>query len=507
MWGLENLGLLSAIGGRTGGGSGDRSEVECAVGNLADGAHKQRAFLLLDALVQVGLSLALAHGDNGLPEHRPGVNALVDDVYGNAGLGCARGERVAHRVGAWEERQQSGVGIDESRRELAYEPGGQNAHQASAHDEVGAVALDPGRERGPPLSAVRVVGWANNEARDPGSLRIREARSGGVGSDADDLCGKLGVARCVNECFEIATATGDENREFQHQPSLPAVPVCGRATGPRAQGARRYASHMLLQDLFGLSGRTALVTGGSSGIGRAIAEALAGAGAHVVIAARTIGELEQAAEEIGASTAVTAGGGSASWVRADLATRTGAHELADALLDSAAGPGQIDIVVNSAGVNIRPPLSDLTEPEWDTTMAVNLEAPFVLGQRLAPGMVERGYGRLIHISSQQAHRPFASSGAYGVSKAAVEGLARSQAEAWSASGVTANALIPGFVQTPLNTRLSFDPAMVAALAARTLVGRNGLPEDFAGAAIFLASPAAAYVTGQAIAVDGGFSVH
>lgn len=140
-------------------------------------------------------------------------------------------------------------------------------------------------------------------------------------------------------------------------------------------------------------------------------------------------------------------------------------------------------------------------------MAVNLEAPFLLGQRLAPGMAERGYGRLIHISSQQAQRPFADSGAYGVSKAAVEALARSQAEAWSPHGVTANVLVPGYVSTPLNQRLSSDPARVTALAARTLIGRNGLPADFAGAAVFLASPASAYVTGQCLPVDGGFSVH
>ncbi|UTX54144.1 SDR family NAD(P)-dependent oxidoreductase [Leucobacter aridicollis] len=261
---------------------------------------------------------------------------------------------------------------------------------------------------------------------------------------------------------------------------------------------------MLLHDLFGLTGRTALVTGGSSGIGRAIAEALAGAGAHVVIAARTVEGLERTTAEVTANEAVSAAGGEVSWLRADLTNRAGAHALADAVLE---GHGHVDIVVNSAGVNIRPPLGELTEPEWDTTMAVNLEAPFVLGQRLAPAMLQRGYGRFIHISSQQAHRPFASSGAYGVSKAAVEGLARSQAEAWSAGGVTANSLIPGFVQTPLNTRLSSDPEVVAALAARTLVGRNGLPEDFAGAAVFLASPAAAYITGQSLAVDGGFSVH
>jgi gluconate 5-dehydrogenase len=152
-------------------------------------------------------------------------------------------------------------------------------------------------------------------------------------------------------------------------------------------------------------------------------------------------------------------------------------------------------------------MPELDEASWDTTMAVNLEAPFVLGQRLIPGMAARGYGRVIHISSQQAHRPFASSGAYGVSKAGLEALARSQAEAWSPQGVTANVLVPGFVRTALNERLSSDPQTVRALAERTLIGRNGIPEDFVGPAIFLASPASAYVTGQTIPVDGGFSVH
>jgi gluconate 5-dehydrogenase len=122
-------------------------------------------------------------------------------------------------------------------------------------------------------------------------------------------------------------------------------------------------------------------------------------------------------------------------------------------------------------------------------------------------MAERGYGRIIHISSQQAHRAFVDSGAYGVSKGALESLARSQAEAWSAQGVTCNTLVPGFVMTPLNARLSADPARVAALAARTMVGRNGVPADFAGAAVFLAGAASSYVTGQSLFVDGGFSVH
>jgi NAD(P)-dependent dehydrogenase (short-subunit alcohol dehydrogenase family) len=249
-----------------------------------------------------------------------------------------------------------------------------------------------------------------------------------------------------------------------------------------------------LRDLFGLDERVALVTGGSSGIGRAIAVALAGAGAHVLVAARAAARVEATVD------AIRQAGGSAAGITADLSTREGAHALADQA-------GDVDVVVSSAGINLRPPVPELDEDTWDRTMAVNLDAPFVLGQRLAPGMAERGYGRLIHISSQQAHRAFAGSGAYGVSKAALEALARSQAEAWSAHGVTANTLVPGFVPTPLNRRLSSDPAAVAALAARTLVGRNGRADDFAGAAVFLAGPASAYVTGQAIAVDGGFSVH
>lgn len=251
---------------------------------------------------------------------------------------------------------------------------------------------------------------------------------------------------------------------------------------------------MSLQQFFGLDGRTALVTGGSSGIGRAIATALADAGAHVLVAARTRSTIDATVD------AIRAAGGSADGIVADLSTRAGAHALADAA-------GDVDVLVNSAGINLRPPMADLDEATWDATMAVNLDAPFVLGQRLAPGMVARGYGRIVSISSQQAHRPFAASGAYGVSKAGLEALARSQAEAWSAQGVTSNVLVPGFVRTPLNERLSSDPATVAALAARTLVGRNGLASDFAAAAVFLAGPGSAYVTGQSIAVDGGFSVH
>ncbi len=257
-------------------------------------------------------------------------------------------------------------------------------------------------------------------------------------------------------------------------------------------------SHSYLSDLFSLDGRIAVVTGGSSGIGRAIAGALAGAGAKVVVVARRKDELTATVDVLAAD------GHEAAWVSADLSSRDGVRAAAE---EAVAAFGEPDILVNSAGINLRPPMGELDEDVWDTTMAVNLEAPHLLSRRFGPVMAERGFGRIIHISSQQAHRAFVQSGAYGVSKGALESLARSQAEAWSPYGVTCNTLVPGFVMTPLNERLSSDPERVAALAARTMVGRNGVAEDFAGAAVFLAGRASGYITGQSIFVDGGFSVH
>ena len=253
-----------------------------------------------------------------------------------------------------------------------------------------------------------------------------------------------------------------------------------------------------LSSLFALNDRVAVVTGGSSGIGRAIAGALACCGARVVVVARGQEKLAATVRELEDH------GCDVAWVSADLCTRDGVR----AGVEQAVEPfGEPDILVNSAGVNLRPAMNELDVDVWDTTMAVNLEAPFLLGQRFGPGMAERGFGRIIHISSQQAHRAFVQSGAYGVSKGGLESLARSQAEAWSPYGVTCNTLVPGFVMTPLNSRLSSDPEKVAALADRTMIGRNGEAEDFAGAAVFLAGPSSAYITGQAIFVDGGLSVH
>jgi len=251
-----------------------------------------------------------------------------------------------------------------------------------------------------------------------------------------------------------------------------------------------------LAELFSLAGRVAVVTGGSSGIGAEMASALAGAGARVVLVARDASRLESAADT------VRAAGGEVAWVAADLALRASVDRAAD---EAAAAFGAPDILVNCAGVNIRPPLSSLTVEDWDVTMAVNLTAPFLLGQRFGPSMAARGFGRIINVTSQQAQRAFANSGGYGASKGGLASLTRSQSEAWASSGVCCNSVCPGFVPTRLNAHIAADPALSAALAARTMVGRNGEAADFAGVTVFLASRASDYVTGQTLWVDGGLS--
>jgi NAD(P)-dependent dehydrogenase (short-subunit alcohol dehydrogenase family) len=251
-----------------------------------------------------------------------------------------------------------------------------------------------------------------------------------------------------------------------------------------------------LDQLFSLAGRIAVVTGGSSGIGRAIAVALGRAGAQVVIVARDQGNLDDSVAEL------TAAGCTAAAVSADLGDRA-ATERAAAAARQPFGPP--DILVNCAGLNLRPPMAELTMERWDELMAVNLTAPFLLGQVYGPDMASRGWGRIINVTSQQADRAFGNSGGYGVAKGGVASLTRSQSEAWAGHGVCCNAVCPGFVITPLTAEVSADPVRTAALAARTMVGRNGLPADFAGVAVFLASSASDYVTGQIIRVDGGFS--
>ena len=248
--------------------------------------------------------------------------------------------------------------------------------------------------------------------------------------------------------------------------------------------------------LFSLAGRVALVTGASSGIGRAIAQALADAGARIVLVAR--GERELLATR----KAIVDAGGDAEPITCDLADRDAIDACADAAPRAFGAP---DILVNSAGINIRKPMLELTRDDWDDTLRLNLEAPFFLAQRLVPAMIARRWGRIINIASLQSVRAFANSGAYGVSKGGVAQLTRAQAEAWSRHGVNANAIAPGFFATPLTAPVASDPVKWEANAARTFIGRNGELPDLAGTAIYLASRASDYVTGQTIFVDGGYS--
>lgn len=251
-----------------------------------------------------------------------------------------------------------------------------------------------------------------------------------------------------------------------------------------------------LSSLFSLDGRAALVTGGSQGIGYAAAEALGRAGAQVHVVSRHRGRLESAVGrlvELGVHASGTA---------ADLADPAQVAELCR--LDVVTG---CDILLTAAGVNHRPPMAETARRVLEQTLDVNLLAPYHLGQAAGPRMAERGFGRIINVGSQQSWSAFGNSGVYGMAKAAIGGLTRSQAEAWGGTGVTANTLVPGFVATAMTEAARSEPGRSEALAARSLVGRNGEPADFTTAVLFLAAPASAYVTGTMLAVDGGFSVH
>jgi NAD(P)-dependent dehydrogenase (short-subunit alcohol dehydrogenase family) len=253
---------------------------------------------------------------------------------------------------------------------------------------------------------------------------------------------------------------------------------------------------MRLNHLFDLSNRVAVVTGGNSGIGKAIAYALGSQGAKLMLMARRQIELDAACAELAAS------GIEATGIAVDLADRAA---LKSACEHVAAPYGAPDILVNCSGINIRRPFPELTDDDWDQTLAVNLNAPFFLTRALAPAMKTQGWGRIINIASLQSVRAFNNSGPYGASKGGVMQLTRATAEYWSAFGVTCNAIAPGFFNTPLTAPVFADTAKAQKNADATMIGRNGELPDLYGTAIFLASNASAYITGQTIFVDGGFS--
>lgn len=245
--------------------------------------------------------------------------------------------------------------------------------------------------------------------------------------------------------------------------------------------------------LFDLSGKVACITGASSGLGRRAAIALAAAGASVVGIARRAEALDSLCAEIGPN---------AARIVADVADRDG---LAQLVRDVSAPFGAPDILVHAAGVNTRQAADDVTREGWDQTIALNLNAPFFLSQAFVPAMRDKGWGRIVNFASLQSTRAFPGGIAYGATKGAISQLTRAMAEAWSPHGITANAIGPGFFPTELTAAVFDDPARAERNAAQTCVGRNGTLEDVDGPILFLSSDASAFVTGQVLMVDGGFT--
>lgn len=250
-----------------------------------------------------------------------------------------------------------------------------------------------------------------------------------------------------------------------------------------------------LHEMFGLENRVALVTGASSGIGRHLAAVFASAGASVICLARREERLASLKDEI------TTSGGRAELLTADLSEETDFEALAG---QASAPFGAPDILLNAAGINLREPVGDVTLESWRRTLGLNLSVPFFLTRALVPGMAERGGGAVINIASLQSFRAFANSMPYGASKGGIAQLTRAMAQEWSPKGIRCNAILPGFFPTELAAPIFADPALSERNAQATAIGRNGEMRDLDGAAIFLASAASAYITGQILAVDGGY---
>lgn len=254
----------------------------------------------------------------------------------------------------------------------------------------------------------------------------------------------------------------------------------------------------VILDQFKLAGSNFVITGASSGIGRAMAGFLARAGAGVVLVARRETALAEAVDEI------NTGADKASYVVADLEQRDQLAEIA-AQCKSAIKSGHIDGVVNAAGLNLREPVEQVSIQSWDATINLNLSVPFFFTREFVPEMRSRKFGRIINIASLQSTRAFPNGLPYGASKGGICQLTRAMAEAWSRYGICCNALAPGFFPTELTAPVFDDPESRDRFAQQTAIGRNGELEDLAGATIFFASPASGYITGQVLAVDGGFT--
>ena len=254
---------------------------------------------------------------------------------------------------------------------------------------------------------------------------------------------------------------------------------------------------MSVIDSFRIEGRHALVTGGAKGLGRVMAHALAEAGANVSVVSRTLTQCEQAAREIAAAT-----GRSAAAFAADVSVSA---DVERAFRQASETQGPIDILVNSAGVNVRGLAHELAEADWDAVVDVNLKGTFLCSRAVMPSMAERGWGRIVNLGSILGAVALPGRAPYAAAKAGVANLTRVLALEVANRGVTVNAICPGPFATEMNLPILDDPEKYAAFIAKIPMGRWGELHEIAGTVVFLASDAASYVTGSCLYVDGGWT--
>lgn len=251
------------------------------------------------------------------------------------------------------------------------------------------------------------------------------------------------------------------------------------------------------QDLFGLRGRVAVVTGASKGLGKAMALALAEAGADVALYARDVEELKAL------KLAIEGLGRRAEFFIVDVLDTA---SIRDAVTATLADFGHVDILVNNAGVNVRKPVLELAPDEWDLVVNTNLKGYLLMAQAIVPHMLSRGRGKVINMASILGAVALASQVAYASSKGGVIQMTKVMALEWAKEGIQVNAIGPTYFETPLVAQLRNDPERYNFIVDRTPMGRWGQPEELAGVVVFLASRASDFVTGQTIFVDGGWTI-